>query len=92
MIHWERYKKDLDCPIKPDHSFVIDKSRQLATIAVNYYGANWILIVSICFWAVSLFSSIRIKTTKIKEAKKRPKWEVIKAGWYILFSNGSVNV
>ncbi|CAH0344114.1 MFS transporter [Bacillus sp. CECT 9360] len=58
----------------------------LGPIAVNYYGANWALIVSIGLLALSLFSSLQIKTTKIKEAKKRPKWEVIKAGWFILFS------
>lgn len=58
----------------------------VGTIAINYYGSSWILIVSLTLLMFSFLSSLQLKTTKAKEAKKRPKWEIIKAGWFILFS------
>ncbi|MGG4264514.1 MFS transporter [Peribacillus simplex] len=58
----------------------------VGTIALNYYGSNLVLIVSLTLLTISFFSSLRLKATKVKEAKKRPKWEIIKAGWFILFS------
>ncbi|MBM7716088.1 MFS family permease [Bacillus thermophilus] len=58
----------------------------VGTIAISYYGSSWVLLASFTLLMLSFFSSLKLKTTKVKEAKKRPKWETIKAGWFILFS------
>lgn len=58
----------------------------LGPIGVSYFGGDWIIIISLILLTFSFFSSLKINTLKIKEAKKRPKWEIIKAGWFILFS------
>lgn len=58
----------------------------VGTIAISYCGGNWVLIVSLSLLILSFFSTLQLKSTKVKEAKKRPKWEIIKAGWFILFS------
>jgi MFS family permease len=82
-----------DSKIGKANSFISTADQTLAllgwsvgAIALTYFGGNWILVVSIVLLILSLLSSLQIKTTKIKEAKKRPKWEVIKSGWFVLFS------
>ncbi|MBD7936435.1 MFS transporter [Cytobacillus sp. Sa5YUA1] len=68
-----------------DQSFAL-LGWSVGTIAINYYGESRVLLVSLTLLMLSFFSSLRLKIKKIKEAKKLPKWEIIKAGWFILFS------
>ncbi|WP_226568357.1 MFS transporter [Bacillus stratosphericus] len=58
----------------------------VGTLAINYFGSNLVLICTLTLLMVSFFSSLQLKTRKVKEATKRPKWESIKTGWSILFS------
>lgn len=61
----------------------------LGTIAINLYGSNKVLITSIIFLIISFLTSLPIKSKERKESAKRPKWDIIKAGWFILFSKSN---
>lgn len=58
----------------------------LGAVAIGYYGFEPVLIASIALLTLSLLSSIPLKTRTITGIEKRPKMEVIKEGWSILFS------
>lgn len=58
----------------------------IGPIVIGKYGVHFVLLFSFILLVTSFFSAIQLKAEKMKRATNRPKWDVIKAGWLILFS------
>lgn len=52
----------------------------------NFFGYNFILATSLFLLIISTLSSLKIKNDKLKTVERRPRLEVIKEGWFVLFS------